>query len=153
MKPIKTILVPTDFSENADKAVATAFELARQLGAKVHIVHAYGLPPLPDAMGMSVGMDLVGPLEDAAGKELKQLAGRYDQTAEFGRAELQMAEPRDLIVRKAKELPADLIVMGTHGRRGFQHLILGSVAESTVRHAPCPVLVVPPSSTQAQHRA
>ena len=143
MTTIRTILVPTDFSESADAALAKAFELAEKLGARIHLLHAYGIPPIPDAMGMGVGVDLLGPIERAASAELTQLAQRYAQRPEYVGALLEMGDARDLIVRHAKQLPADLIVMGTHGRRGMQHFVLGSVAEGVVRNAPCPVLVVP----------
>ena len=61
-----------------------------------------------------------------------------------------LGDARELILDRAKHLPADLIVMGTHGRRGFQHLLLGSVAEAVVRHAPCPVLVVPQAKVRSE---
>lgn len=140
---IRTILVPTDFSESAHDATARAFDLAAVLGAQVHLLHAYSIPPVPDAMGMGVGVDLLGPIEEAAQRELTALTQRYRARPEFGGAQLKLGDARELIVSQAGQLPADLIVMGTHGRRGFQHLLLGSVAEAVVRHAPCPVLVVP----------
>lgn len=140
---IRTILVPTDFSESAGDATARAFDLAAAFGAKIHLLHAYGIPPVPDAMGMGVGIDMLGPIEEAAKRALTALTERYRQRPEFAAAQLKLGDARELIVGQAKQLPADLIVMGTHGRRGFQHLVLGSVAEAVVRHAPCPVLVVP----------
>jgi nucleotide-binding universal stress UspA family protein len=140
---IRTILVPTDFSEAAAEATARAFDLAAALGAKIHLLHAYGIPPVPDAMGMGGGVDLLGPIEEAATRELTAVTERYRQRPEFAAAQLKLGDALELILDQAKRLPADLIVMGTHGRRGFQHLVLGSVAEAVPRHAPCPVLVVP----------
>jgi universal stress protein A len=148
MTTIRTILVPTDFSESAETALAKAFQLAEKLGARIHLLHAYGIPPVPDAMGMSVGVDLIGPIERAASAELKQLAQRYAQRPEYAGSLLELGDARDVIVRAAKQLSADLIVMGTHGRRGVQHFVLGSVAEGVVRNAPCPVLVVPMAKSQ-----
>jgi len=148
MTTIRTILVPTDFSEPAETALAKAFQLAEKLGARIHLLHAYGIPPVPDAMGMGVGVDLIGPIERAASAELKQLAQRYAQRPEYAGSLLELGDARDVIVRGAKQLSADLIVMGTHGRRGVQHFVLGSVAEGVVRNAPCPVLVVPMAKSQ-----
>jgi len=143
MSAIRTILVPVDFSESATAALTRAFELAGKLGAKVHLLHAYTVPAVPDAMGMGVGVDLLGPIEQAASRELEVLLGRFRARPEFADAQLKLGDARELIVQHARQLSADLIVMGTHGRRGFQHLVLGSVAESVVRNAPCAVMVVP----------
>lgn len=142
MSMLQTILAPTDFSELAARAVAYAFELASVRGGKVHIVHVYNIPAYPD--GMAVGVDIVTPLEQAAKQALAQEAEKYASRPEFGGTILEMGDARESIVRHAKLLNADLIVMGTHGRTGFRHMLLGSVAERVVRTAPCPVLVVPP---------
>jgi universal stress protein A len=145
MQPIKIILAPTDFSESAARALRQAFELARALGAKVHILHVYGVPPLPDAAGMALGVDILGPLQQSAKQALAREVEAYARDPAFAEAALELGDARELILRSARCLPADLIVMGSHGRTGMQHFLLGSVAERTVRNAPCPVLVVPSS--------
>jgi nucleotide-binding universal stress UspA family protein len=107
------------------------------------VLHVYGIPPLPDAMGIGVGVDIVGPIERAAERELETLSTRHRARPGWGGALLRMGDPRDMILQQAAQTRADMIVMGTHGRRGFEHLVLGSVAESVTRYATCPVLVVP----------
>jgi nucleotide-binding universal stress UspA family protein len=139
---LRTILAATDFSEIGTQAVAQAFELAVAQCGQVHIVHAYKAPAYPD--GFAVGVDSLGPIERAAKQALALETEKYGSRSEFGGVILDMGDARDVILRHAKTLPADLIVMGTHGRSGFQHVLLGSVAELVVRSAPCPVLVVPP---------
>lgn len=146
MMRFQTILVPTDFSEGADLAVQRAFDLASGQEGKVHLLHAYSVPSLPD--GAAIGVDLVAPIEAAALKALGRETEKYRARAEFGGVILEMGDAREVILHHARTLPADLIVMGTHGRTGFQRWALGSVAERVVRSAPCPVLVVPPA-----HRA
>jgi universal stress protein A len=137
----KVILAATDFSETATRAVAQAFELAALQGGKVYLIHTYSMPGYPD--GFAMGVDVIGPVERAAKHALDLEKEKYASRPEFGGAILELDDARDAIMRYAKSLHADMIVMGTHGRRGFQHLLLGSVAESVVRHAPCPVLIVP----------
>jgi nucleotide-binding universal stress UspA family protein len=141
MPALRNILAATDFSENATHAVAQAFELAALQGSKVHLVHSYSIPVYPDAF--AVGVDIVTPIEQAAKRALAIEVEKYQGRPEFGGARVALGDAREEIVRLAKSLPADLIVMGTHGRTGFQHMLLGSVAERVVRSAPCPVLVVP----------
>jgi nucleotide-binding universal stress UspA family protein len=91
---------------------------------------------------MAVTPDLLTMVYDANQKALAKLIADRAGKAPFGPPLLETGEPRDLIVQTATKLGADLIVMGTHGRRGFRRLMLGSVAESISRAAPCPVLLV-----------
>jgi len=139
----RSIVVAVDFSESSDSAFATAMELAKQYGAKLHVVHAFAYP-----------VDLVSPYEvslpvdflDAARDEAKQ---KLEATAEKARGEnvdvewhIEEGASAAAIVKVAAETGADLIVMGTRGHTGLKHVVLGSVAERTVRTAPCSVLTV-----------
>ena len=138
----KHILVPTDLSEGAEQALDYACELARMLGAQVHLLNvisipALGVPELGVALTATTIDNLVGGNQDAIG----QLA-RTRCTAEVGQVMVRTGDARDVINQTAKELGADLIVMGTHGRRGLSRALLGSVAENVVRTAPCAVLTV-----------
>jgi nucleotide-binding universal stress UspA family protein len=142
MPALKIILAATDFSEIAARAVAQAFDLAALNGGKVQLVHAYSVPGYPD--GFAVGVDLVTPVQQAAKRALGLEIEKYAARPEFGGTILEMGDARDVILEHARRLPADLIVLGSHGRRGFQHMLLGSVAERVVRSSPCPVLIVPP---------
>ena len=112
----RTILAATDFSSGADCAVRYAFELAQQLGARVHLLHAYTVPALPDAVAL--GADAAGLIMAGAEQAIAREAERYRQLPEFGGAAHQLGDPRDVIAQRARQLPADLIVIGSHGRRG-----------------------------------
>jgi universal stress protein A len=133
----KHILVPIDFSPGAEAALDYACELAGPLGAVVHLVHALGpVGELPLSQRM---------IEDLTAERLRaldELAAYRRGRVAFGAPIVEVADPRDLILAAAARVDADLIVMGTHGRRGLSRLVLGSVAEDVVRRAPCPVLAV-----------
>lgn len=138
----KHILVPTDLSEGAEQALDYACELARTLGAQIHLLNvisipALGVPELGVALTASIIDELVVGNQDA----IDRLA-RTRCTAEIGQVMVRTGDARDVINQTAKELGAELIVMGTHGRRGISRALLGSVAENVVRTAPCAVLTV-----------
>lgn len=138
----KHILVPTDLSEGAEQALAYACELARMLGAQIHLLNVVAIP----ALGVpELGVALTGAIIDQLVTEnqtaLERLA-RTRCTAPLGQVLIKAGDPRDMINRTALELGVDLIVMGTHGRRGISRALLGSVAETVVRSAPCAVLTV-----------
>ncbi len=140
------ILVPTDFSEPSDAALAYAKQLAHRLQAAVHVLHViedplttgtgadgFGFPPI----------DLQEELRAQAARELDARFGAREQADYRGTTEVRMsAHTAAAIVEVANERETDLIVMGTHGRTGLAHLLLGSVAERVVRTAGCPVLTV-----------
>jgi nucleotide-binding universal stress UspA family protein len=145
MISIRRILVPVDMSGTSEHALVYAAEFAEKMGAQLSILYVVSEPAavLPDMM-MPVPV-ATADLDDltAAGKQsLAELIasknlGRLNPTAE-----VRIGEAGAEIVAAAKELSADLLVVGTHGRTGLKHLLLGSVAEHVVRHAPCPVLTV-----------
>ncbi len=144
MGPISKILVATDFSPIAVHAQKLAFELARPLGAAVTVLHVYSLPTYLFVDGSSYvpPAKLVAEiLADAA----HGLAAATDAAAASGVTVTTVSEegdPKDAIVRYANEHGFDLIVLGTHGRRGLARLALGSVAEHGVRAAKQPVMTV-----------
>lgn len=148
----KNILVPTDLSEGAEEALDYACELAATFGATIHLVNvisipALGVPELGVAMASSV-IDSVIADNKAA---LEDLARKKCVRATIGQQLLRTGDARDVIINAAKELGVDLIVMGTHGRRGVSRALLGSVTETVVRSAPCPVLTIRAHVTE--HRA
>lgn len=137
----KTILVPTDFSEYADQALAYAATLAAQLDAKIHLVHAITIP-LNGVREMAYGSALIESATTEAQAALDELATRYRDRVSMGPVRVEVGDAREVIDRVAETIGADLIAMGTHGRRGVKRVLLGSVAESVVRSAPCPVLTI-----------
>lgn len=140
----KNILVPTDMSPHAEAALDYACELAGKLGATVHLVNVIGIPALgvPE-LGMAVTSSMIDSLIADNQKALDELAARKrSQGCNIGQILLKTGDARDAIDQTAAEIGADLIVMGTHGRRGVSRALLGSVAETVVRTAPCPVLTI-----------
>ncbi len=145
MPEIRRILFATDFSERAQAAWDYADLLATTFGAEVHVVHAVQEPmaAVPEA-GLAIAtpaIDMTG-LFDSAKRGLERLAVAAPATVA---ARVVLAgPPADEIVRYARESAADVVVIGTHGRTGFAHVLLGSIAERIVRTSPCPVLTVRP---------
>ncbi len=155
MRPIKRILAPLDFSPAGQEALDEALGLARSLGASVTLMHVYELPqPIPDA-GVAYGPDVIDALDDAAREQLARTRDRLRaQMGEGGPAidcKAMLGVAHEEIVAQARRGDYDLIVMGTHGRTGWRHLLLGSVAERVVRLSSVPVLTVhPPAELSAR---
>ena len=140
------ILVPVDGSETSKRGLVEACRLAKDQDARLRCLHVIDEQYLTvNYMGVMYMPDLIDRLRDN-GKEI--LKGASEQAGTGGvKVESvlrESAERRvsDMIIDEAKTWPADLIVMGTHGRRGFSYLALGSDAESVVRNSPVPVLLV-----------
>jgi universal stress protein A len=138
----KHILVPTDLSEGAEQALDYACELARKLGAQVHLLNVIGIPALgvPE-LGLAMSPMMIDQTIVDNQTALDELA-KARCAAPYGQILVRTGDARDVINQTAKEIGADLIVMGTHGRRGISRALLGSVAETVVRTAPCAVLTV-----------
>jgi universal stress protein A len=138
----KQILVPTDLSEGAEQALDYACELARTLGAQIHLLNVISIPALgvPE-LGLALTSTMIDQLVVDNQDAIDRLA-RTRCTAQLGRVLIRTGDARDVINQTAAELGVDLIVMGTHGRRGISRALLGSVAETVVRRAPCAVLTV-----------
>lgn len=141
----RTFLVATDFSEHAEHALSYAAELAAQLDGTIHLVHVVGLPSMvvPE-IGYAYNAGMMESLTADAQKELDRIVALYRDRVSMAPPRLEIGDARDVIDRVAGAISADLIIMGTHGRRGIRRVLLGSVAESVVRTAPCPVLTVRP---------
>jgi nucleotide-binding universal stress UspA family protein len=145
---VRSILLPTDFSECADYALPYAAELARLLGARIICLHV--VEPITPAVGHT-GLveplplvDVSEQLETSAARELPTISSREEFTGLAVEESIAHGEPAATIVRVAKERGVDLIVISSHGRTGLGRILFGSTAEAVVRHAPCPVLVVKP---------
>jgi len=138
MAPIHTILHPTDFSDRSAYALRLACSLARDYVARLVVLHVVEPPPPPYDQGVMLPMP--EHVEDEARADLERLAVPADNVRAERR--LEKGDPVAETLRVARELHADLIVMGTHGRTGLSRLLMGSVAEHVVRRATCPVLTV-----------
>lgn len=138
----KHILVPTDLSEGAEQALAYACELATKLDAEVHLLNVIGIP----ALGVpEIGLAMTSSVIDQMLVDNQTAIARLAETkctSRRGQVLVKSGDARDVINQTAKELGIDLIVMGTHGRRGLSRALLGSTAEIVVRTAPCAVLTV-----------
>lgn len=137
----RAILVPTDFSRNSGKALEYALFFAASKGTVLHLFHAVDSRVLEVAdFGGAVRESLL----EGARKEMEAFAaaaaGRGVEVQ--GRVSEGFAAPFVAIVEEARRLGVELICMGTHGRTGLKHALLGSTAEKVVRKAPCPVLTV-----------
>jgi nucleotide-binding universal stress UspA family protein len=140
---LTTILVPTDFSECSDEAVRYGLELGRRFDARVHLLHVIQDPLTQPwaAEGFSVPLfEVVDEWQKQAEQRLRASIPEEDK----GRVTVSsvVATPYAEILDYAAANKVDLIVMGTHGRGGVTHMLLGSIAERVVRRAPCPVLTV-----------
>jgi nucleotide-binding universal stress UspA family protein len=134
----RTILHPTDFSRPAEEAFQLAASLARDHGARLVVLHV-----TPAAAEFSSATEEVRACKDHLWDEFYRLE-KIDPRIREVRLECKFVEgdPVDEILRVAKDIDCDLIVMGTEGRTGLGRLLMGSVAEKVLRRAPCPVLTV-----------
>ncbi len=135
---VNSILVPTDFSESSDAALHYATDMARTFGARLYLLH------VPGKTGENLEMNFpVAQFETAPPHgRLNTFLSQSDIERLRPEYAVRIGTPAEEIVRYADERDVDLIIMGTHGRSGVAHLLLGSVAEHVVRAAPCPVLLV-----------
>jgi universal stress protein A len=139
----RRILVPLDFSPHSDAALALAIELAKESGAELHLVHAYELPAaVTMAYGVAIPQAVWDGVQEAAVTRLEEGRKRAAAAGLEASTHLATAPAADAIANAAETFRADLIVMGTRGLTGLKHVLLGSVAERTIRNAPCPVLTV-----------
>ena len=139
MLPIRTILHPTDFSEQAQHAFAAACSLARDHGSRVVVL--YVRAPTTVAYG-EMGPIVPDPVWTPADVKAALAALHLPDPGVEAEYRVSEGEPAAEIIRLARELGANLIAMGTHGRSGLGRILLGSVAEAVLRRAPCPVLTL-----------
>jgi nucleotide-binding universal stress UspA family protein len=135
-------LVPLDFSEYANQALDYAINLASKLGARLTLLHVIQSLPLGGVdMGVTLPYTYIQDLEAEIMGNMNNCLERVTAAGLEGEIVVVHGVPFHEIIETAKAQQVALIIMGTHGRTGFQHVLLGSVAEKVVRLAPCPVLV------------
>lgn len=133
------ILVPVDFSSDAERALDCAIGLAQQFQSRVTLLHVIYLPEAAEVNLAAYLRQVKAEME----QEIIACQKRVEDAGVAVDALVIHGVPSHKIVEIAGDKQADLIVMGTHGRTGIQHLLIGSVAERVVRLAPCPVMVIP----------
>lgn len=143
MLPLRTILIPTDFSEGSDYALRLACSLARHFDARLVVLHVVP-PPI-----VGYGEGVIPPNPQSFRETAQSQLSRLELPDPRVRVErwLEDGEPATEIRRVANEIDADVIIMGTHGRTGLGRLLMGSVAEEVMRKAPCPVLTAKTPAT------
>ncbi len=146
MAEIKNILLATDFSENSKWALTYALSFAQKYDAKLFILHVIQQPNYPLGMYAEISFDAMDKfnrnISEVTAKEMKNLCEVELKGFKNYESLIISGIPFIEIIRSAKEKEADLIVVGTHGRTGLDHVLFGSTAEKVVRKAPCPVLSV-----------
>ena len=141
---LQRILCPVDFSEFSSRAMERAVALGNWFDARIEVLHVVpfitpagaGLPYFPAPVGSTA------PLREQSRRELAQFVEPFLGEGVPIETRVVEGDPWRVIQDEALALPADLLVMGTHGRSGFEHLLLGSVTEKVLRRAPCPVLTL-----------
>jgi nucleotide-binding universal stress UspA family protein len=146
---LKQILIPIDFSDYSDQALRWGVSLAQKYGAQLLLLHV--IPEVLEEVSAreSAGEQLVIDLTAEVEAQLREIARQGLKEGVAVDVRVADGEPADAILRMARQEKVDLIVMGTHGRTGLSHLLLGSTAEAVVRTATCPVFMVRASATHA----
>jgi nucleotide-binding universal stress UspA family protein len=147
---IARILCPTDFSEASAHAIDLASMIAGWYKARIAAIHVVSAAVIAPEIGPSTGSIDQAPLNTLRATTAACFSAASDAGVGVD-VFLEVGSPAAGILDRAAVLPADLIVMGTHGRGGFQHLVLGSVTERVLRRAVCPVLTVPPRAHSTSH--
>ena len=148
MISLHRILVATDFSDFSKEALAYAVYLARGFGADLYLLHVFE-PPFFSRTGVSPSVrpevhQWIQEMKEEDSRELNLAASEIRHQISKVHPILKEGEPFLEILKAAGEIPADLIVLGTHGRTGLAHVLMGSVAERIVRKSSCPVFTVRP---------
>ena len=142
------ILVATDFSEDADRALAVAIRFGKLLQGTVDVVHVYGLP-MPTTLSVAGAVEAASPANDDVLNAYRQLEARAETVRAAGVDCIASALGGDAaleIVTQAQKLRANMLVMGRRGLSGLRRMVLGGVTERVLRTSAVPVLVIPPAT-------
>ena len=143
---IKNIIVPTDFSELSFTAFSYAKDIAERWGAKLHLMYVLEKQtPFLAVRSVDVSEEeIIANMKEHANEHLNEAKEKFGDLKVEIEIVLKTGTDYEEIVKYSKEIKSDLIVIATHGRTGFMHTLIGSVAEKVIRHAKCPVLVTTP---------
>jgi nucleotide-binding universal stress UspA family protein len=144
MKEISTVIVPVDFLKNADKLIDYSVAMAEKLSAIIHFVHVVTFPTGDVLIGAPFASEYEGKMLTDAQTKMSNLLADNSERCPGCTGEVIIGEPVDKIVEIAKMKNADLIIISTHGAKGLEKMLLGSVAEHVLKLARCPVLVMNP---------
>lgn len=142
MIALKRVLVPIDFSETSEVAVRYGIALARVFNAKLYLLHVIHEGFGAEMAVSTLPLGLLDHMQNDARERLAKILTEREQKELRSESVVLQGAPDIQIVGFARERDVDLIVMGTHGRSGLAHILMGGVAEKVVRRAPCPVLTV-----------
>jgi nucleotide-binding universal stress UspA family protein len=148
---VERILVPVDFSDNAQAVLEWAAHLAEEHGSRVLLLHVYHLPvEFQQLEGAYLPADFWSNVKAEAEQQLTVHAETLRRRGLEVEPLVREGYPATVIIEEACTQQADLIVIGTHGHTGLKHMLLGSIAERVVQKAPCPVLTVKPPEHQTE---
>ncbi len=145
MADIKTVVIPIDFSSTMDKVIEYATSVADQFAAKIHFLYV-----VDDFKGYEMLLthpsftELTRDLRNKSEERMAGLVEDYSKVGGGATGAVKTGDPAEEIVAYAKGIKADMIIIGTHGVKGFEKLIIGSTADKVVKNAPCPVLTFNP---------
>ncbi len=146
------ILVPIDFSEYTDDILAYAREIAQKFGSSIHLMHVIPnmdyFTPYESFIAAENMVAVQKGIEGEVAKDMEGVAGKLTGVATTRAVRTGVAFLEIIDYVRSEEI--DLIIMGTHGRGGLEHILIGSVAEKVVRKAPCPVLTIHPAKKQVK---
>ncbi len=142
MAIFKHILLATDFGESSNQALRVATELASQFEAKLTLVHIWEFPRYGYTESLPVPVDYLDEISNGAEACMAETVASIKEQCPNARSVVKMGNIGDEVLKTVEEERPDLLVVGTHGRRGLKRAVLGSVAEKLVRTSPVPVLTV-----------
>ena len=142
MAIFKRILVATDFGDASERALGVALELAARFESELTLIHVWEFPTYEYLDGVPMPIDYADRVGEAASARMAATIDSIKARCPNAKSIVKMGVVASEVLRSVEETKPDLLVVGTHGRRGFKRAILGSVAEKLVRSSPVPVLTV-----------
>ena len=148
MKDITSVIVPVDFLKHTDKLVDYSISMAGKLSAVIHFLHVVSFPTGDAMMGAPFAADYEGKMLADAQARMSNLIEDNSEKCKGCTGEVVVGEPAEKIVEIAKAKGSDLVIMCTHGAKGLEKILLGSVTERVLKRADCPLLIMNPFKTK-----